>query len=138
MEKKYLGIDWGKAKVGLAIAHGETRLALSLKTLLNDEHLLETLQDLIREEGVSTAVIGLPSHMSHERADSPVEKLGQKLVDLGILVAYQDEMFTTKRAGQNLIEAGKKAVGKQDDAEAARIILQEWLDHEKALGQASF
>jgi len=43
-------------------------------------------------------------------------------------VEYQNEMFTTKMAQANLIERGEKGVSQHDDEEAARIILQEWLD----------
>jgi RNase H-fold protein (predicted Holliday junction resolvase) len=59
----------------------------------------------------------------------PGEVLGRMLGKVaGIRVAYQDEMFTTKLAQQTLILRGEKHVGKKDDAEAARIILQQWLD----------
>ena len=45
-----------------------------------------------------------------------------------IRIEYQNEMFTTKMAQANLIERGVKHVSLHDDEEAARIILQEWLD----------
>jgi len=43
-------------------------------------------------------------------------------------VEYQNEMFTTKIAQANLMEKGIKSIKKYDDMEAARIILQSWLD----------
>jgi RNase H-fold protein (predicted Holliday junction resolvase) len=57
------------------------------------------------------------------------EKLGKLIQKLfSVNVVYQNEMFTTKIAQARLIERGEKKVSKRDDAEAARIILQEWLD----------
>jgi RNase H-fold protein (predicted Holliday junction resolvase) len=46
-------------------------------------------------------------------------------------IEYQEEMFTTKQAQRNLIEKGVKGIKKFDDQEAARIILQGWLDKKK-------
>jgi RNase H-fold protein (predicted Holliday junction resolvase) len=40
-------------------------------------------------------------------------------------------MFTTREAQRNLIEKGVKGIKKYDDQEAARIILQNWLERQK-------
>jgi RNase H-fold protein (predicted Holliday junction resolvase) len=37
-------------------------------------------------------------------------------------------MFTTKMAQENIKKRGEKNISKMDDQEAARIILQSWLD----------
>jgi len=42
-------------------------------------------------------------------------------------------MFSTKMAHFNLKKQGKKEIKKYDDKEAARIILQEWLDNKKII-----
>jgi RNase H-fold protein (predicted Holliday junction resolvase) len=60
---------------------------------------------------------------------SEYEKLGNEIVKkMGIEVEYQDEMFTTKMAQENIKERGDKNIAQKDDAEAAKIILQDWLD----------
>ena len=43
---------------------------------------------------------------------------------------YQNEMFTTKIAHERLIEKGVRNIKAHDDEEAARVILEEWLDRE--------
>lgn len=142
-EKNYLGIDWGSSKVGIALAHAETGVALAYSTLKNDEFFMDNLLKLIVLEDIGTVVIGIParnathsaaggpSHVNREEVEYEGEKLGkiitEKLPDIHI--AYQDEMFTTKMAQANLIERGEKHVGRHDDAEAARIILQSYMDH---------
>lgn len=129
--ENYLGIDWGAAKVGVALAHAETRVAVAYATLRNDAGLLDRLGAVIAKEGVGTVVIGIPSYVNRVEGVSAGERLGVALGKrFGVAIAYQDEMFTTKLAQRNLIEKRVKGVSKHDDEEAARIILAEWLERQ--------
>ena len=126
---KYLGVDYGESKVGLAIADEETKMAFAFDTLINDKNLYTNLKEIISCEDVATVVIGLPSHVNRQETEYLSEKFAKKLAQFtNAKIVFQDEMFTTKMAKANLIERGVKSVDKHDDAEAARIILQEWLD----------
>lgn len=126
--QNYLGLDWGLKKIGVALAHKETGVALGYATLHNDAHLIARVGEIISLEGIGTIVIGIPSSLHRKNAGYEGEKLGQMLVErFPVTIAYQNEMFTTKMAQANLIERGMKNVSKLDDEEAARIILQEWL-----------
>lgn len=128
---KYLGIDYGTAKVGLALADPETKIAFAYKTLENTEALASKLVDIINQEEVKTVVIGIPSHINRVETEYAGKQLGGILQSqVKIQVEYQNEMFTTKMAQANLIERGVKGVKRFDDQEAARIILQEWLDRD--------
>lgn len=130
--KNYLGIDWGSTNVGLSIAHRETGVALSYTTLHNDEKLLLRIGDVLEKEDVGTIVIGIPAYVNREDVEYAGETLGKQLaVRYQVEVMYQNEMFTTKMAQARLIERGEKNVSKHDDEEAARIILQEWLDRQE-------
>lgn len=125
----YLGIDWGSVKVGIALAHEETRVALAYATLENNKELLLHLGEIIIAEHIGTVVIGIPSYINREEVEYAGEKLGRLLQQrFSVSVEYQNEMFTTKMAQANLIERGEKGVSSHDDEEAARIILQEWLE----------
>jgi putative transcription antitermination factor YqgF len=124
-----LGIDWGSVNVGVAIADGETKVALAYITLKNNKDLLNSLGGIISKENITTVVIGILSYINRKEVEYDGEKLGKLMQKLfSVNVAYQNEMFTTKIAQARLIERGEKKVSKRDDAEAARIILQEWLD----------
>jgi len=126
----YLGIDYGKADVGLALADEETKIAFIHKTLKNDKNFLQNLAEIINRENVKTVVIGIPSYINREEVEYDAEKLGKFLeANLAVKVHYQNEMFTTKMAQAKLIEKGVKGIKKYDDQEAARIILQEWLEN---------
>lgn len=125
---KILGIDFGQSKIGLALADTETRMAFAYDTLTNDQKFQEKLSEIVAKENVEKIIIGIPSYIN-SKEESAGEKLGKIIEkELQISVEYQDEMFTTKMAKSNLIESGAKAVDKNNDAEAARIILQSWLD----------
>ncbi len=131
-KNNYLGIDWGESKIGLSIADDETRIAFSFDTLKNEKNPTEKIIEIIENERVKGVVVGVPSHVNREGIVYGGEKLGKAIEErANIPVHYQNEMFTTKMAQANLIQKGVKGVGRQDDQEAARIILQEWLDNNK-------
>jgi putative transcription antitermination factor YqgF len=127
--RNYLGIDWGASDVGIAFAESETGIAFALSKLRNDESLLSRLGELFSEHRIGTVVIGVPSHINREEAVYEGEILGEAIREhFSVEIAYQDEMFTTKMAQENLKKRGIKRISRFDDQEAARIILQEWLD----------
>jgi putative holliday junction resolvase len=124
-----LGIDFGNSKIGLAMADTETKIAFAYDTIRNDKNLLSNLEKIIEKENVEKVVIGLPSYMIETSEEADQKSLGKLLeINTGVKIEYFEEMFTTKMAQANLKEKGAKKIGKSDDAEAAKIILQEWLD----------
>jgi putative holliday junction resolvase len=121
-----LAIDFGKAKIGLALADTETKIAFAYKTIPNDKHLWNVLAGIVKEKRVKKIIIGLPDYATGEK---PALVFGEKLKEkLNIEVVFQNEMFTTKMAQENIKARGEKNIARKDDAEAAKIILQDWLD----------
>src|SRR4030043_1614960 len=91
----FLGIDYGKADVGLALADEETKIAFIYKTLKNDKNFLQNLAEIIEKENVKTVIIGIPSYINKGSVVYDAEKLGKFLEEnLKIEVEYQNEMFT--------------------------------------------
>lgn len=131
MFKKFLGIDYGKSKVGLAVGDDETRMAFQYGVLDNDKNFLQKLAEIIEKENISKIIIGitnLETEFPSGKKDGP-RSLGNSVSKLTkVEVEYQDEMFTTQQAQRNLIEKGVKGIKNFDDQEAARLILQGWLD----------
>lgn len=131
--KNYLGIDWGSSKIGLAFADGETKMSFTYKTLKNDhKDSLQEIIEIIKKENIGTVVIGIPAYINRKEAVHPGEKMGEelkkKIAQMGVDVIYQNEMFSTQIAHRNLKERGMKKIGKIDDQEAARVILESYLD----------
>ncbi len=124
-----LAIDFGKAKVGLAMADSETKIAFGYATLDNNNDLSDKIAEIIEKEGVGRAVIGKLGQWK-DVDSAEIEKLAENLKNkTGAEVEFHEEMFTTKMAQKNLKEAGAKDIKKLDNQEAARIILESWLEN---------
>ena len=121
--KKYLGIDWGEKRIGLALADYETRLALPFKTVSSLKDVLE----IIDEEEISDVIIGSPQKMSGQKADNPlwldfVRQLGVKnKASLHFLDERLSSLAADALSGKKKDKAGRDEI-------AATIILQDYLD----------
>lgn len=123
--KNYLGIDWGEKRIGLALADGETKLALPFCTVSD----LNALIKLVVKENVDVLVIGNPQKMSGAKADNPgflsfLDRL-KTLVDKEIVVI--DERLSSKAA--DALAGGRKDKASRDEI-AAALILQSYLDQQ--------
>ncbi len=122
--KRYIGIDYGAARIGLALGDDETRVASPLRIVKT----LGEAAELIREEGVDCLVIGVPSAIEGDKGDMPkkVERFAAELSrKCGLPYKLVDERFTSKIA-EDLLRPEK---GRPDeDAVAAMLILQSYFD----------
>jgi putative holliday junction resolvase len=125
---KYLGIDYGDSKVGLAIADSEAGLALPYKIIGGQdwEKLFTELLDITKAERIETIVVGVPIGSASE-AISPQEIRVRKFIEVleGRIevaeVVSHDERFSTQAAQ-------KLGAGSKDDDIAAMVTLQNYLD----------
>lgn len=117
----FLGIDFGEAKIGLSVADSETRIAFSFGMLKNDKELIENLKNIVEKKEISRIVVGNAGEETKDFAAMLEKKLN-------IPIEFQNEMYSTREAQRNLVEKGAKKIKRFDDQEAARIILQSWLD----------
>ena len=58
----FLGLDFGKSKIGVAIADGETRIAFAFGVLKNDQEFQAKLKEIIKRENISKIIIGITRH----------------------------------------------------------------------------
>lgn len=125
----YLGVDYGASHIGLAIADSETKMAFCYGTISNTKKLVAELLEIVKKEDITKVIIGIPSYINREETEYEAEKLGEYLRNIEqIDVSYQNEMFSTKVAHENLKERGAKNISQLDHEESARVILQSWLD----------
>lgn len=117
----YLGIDWGKAKIGLAVGDDELRIASPFGIVGGISRVIEVM----KEEGIDRVVLGRPVKMdSSEVFLSEYEEFAARLSEI-VDVDFIDERLSTKEAS-GLIREMKG--GGKEDAVAAMIILQGYLD----------
>jgi len=122
-----IALDVGAVRTGIARASSAARLAEALKTVQTEE-VVEEIRRLATNDEVSKVVVGLPRNMGGEETAQTdwvrhfVEDAKTELPQLEFF--FQDESLTTVTAESK----GKKVT--DPDAEAARIILQDFLDSE--------
>ena len=123
---KYLGIDYGAKRVGIAISDAAGTIAFPRATLPNDAQLFSQLAELGRNEKIGGIVVG--DTRSHGGRDNPVTAGAEAFVAaLQTAVAVPIERIWEMWSS---IEASRYAPEDKghDDASAAAIILQRFLD----------
>ncbi len=131
---RYLGLDLGRATIGLALADDVLRTARALRTLRRrgGQADLAALRRVVGEYEVGLLVLGLPLNM--DGSEGPAARLARafagKLGALGLPVELFDERLSTFEAESRLRQRGfsSRAMRDKVDAEAAAVILQGWLD----------
>ena len=133
-----LGIDYGDKRIGLSLSDPEEKLARRFYTLINEgeEKVLEAIIEEIEKENIEKVVIGLPLGFSGESDQTrKVEKfIGILGENVTIPIIKVNEVLTSKMAQENLLNAGVKDIKGILDQEAARIILQDYLDMKNIRG----
>lgn len=129
---RYLGVDYGTKRVGLAISDGLGLTARPLEVVPRDI-VVERVRELDEEYKIKMVIVGLPTGLSGEEGVSAVgaRTLGRELLAAtGIPVDYLDERFTSKLAEDVLLQSGMKRRQRREtvDKVAAAIILQDYLD----------
>ena len=134
---RYLGIDYGAKRVGLALSDEEGNMAFPYKILKNDLELVDTVHNICGTEEVSAIVLG----ESHDLSGKPnkimgsIEELKRNLEgELDLPIYFEKEFMTSIFArgnnGKRTNDAMKikKRKDKKIDDSAAALILQRYLD----------
>jgi putative Holliday junction resolvase len=132
---RYLGLDVGRARIGLALADDVLRIARAHRTVPRhgDDADLDAIAEVAAAFEVSRAVVGLPLNMDGTEGASArlARAFAARLATrLGLPVELHDERLSTFEAATRLREQGLSARDQKGviDAEAAAVILQGWLD----------
>lgn len=124
---RYLGIDFGSKRVGIALSDEEGTLAFPYSVLKNDKALLSEVERIVKEQKVKLIVMGESKDFKGD--DNPIakqiaefkrvlEKTTRKKVE------YEPEFLTSVQAARFQGKVEKL------DASAAAIILQSYLDRQ--------
>lgn len=122
---RYLGIDFGIKKIGLAVSDGEGRMAFPLLVLENDKKILDKIEKIITKEKIEKIVLGESKNFKGEpnKIMARIEKFKENLEEqIKLPVIFEPEFMTSAQAEKI---QGKN---KMHDASAAAIILQSYLD----------
>lgn len=131
---RWLAVDAGTVRVGLAICDREERLAVPLE-VVPASAAYPAIRAIVAREGVEGVVVGLPLHMAGGEGGAAVmaRRLGGRIAKgLGLPVEYEDERLTSHAA-----EAGQPRRGRPADDLAAAVILDQFLARRRAAMRAA-
>jgi putative Holliday junction resolvase len=134
---RILGLDFGRARIGVAISDELQMLAHPLETIPANEEPVSRVAEIVREKQVDHVVAGIPRQMNGQIGTAATEVLEfvEKLrAILPCPVVTWDERLTTVAAHRALRDAGKKTRDTRGyvDQVAAQMILQTYLDRRAA------
>lgn len=137
--ERTIGIDYGSARVGVAMSDPLGIFASPLETVPSAK-IIEYLQKIVASgETVVRFVLGYPLNLngSHASAAADVDKFIPMLQKAfpDVPIALEDERFTSVLAHRAMIDGGMKKSERRDknsvDKISAAIILQSYLDKKK-------
>lgn len=130
---KILGLDVGEKRIGVAKVDSNTRIAVPVGYILNDASLWQEIGRLARLNNTSLFVLGLPrSNEGNETKQTLyVRQFARTLTEKipEAKVRFQDESLTSVEAEERLKKRKKKYEKGDIDAEAAAIILQDFVEN---------
>jgi putative Holliday junction resolvase len=125
-----VSLDVGEKRIGVAVSDDMVRIAVPYTTIEVDGNELVKIAELVVQQDARLIVVGYPRNQQGETTAQTryVENFAELLKDFGPKIVFQDESLTSVIAEQRLI-AQKKPYTKGDiDAQAAAIILQDYLE----------
>ena len=141
LKKRILGIDYGSARIGVAVSDELGMLAHPLETVPAGriDVAAKRIATLASEKDVECVVVGLPRHMNGEigTAAADVQEFAKKLQPLLTCpVVLWDERLSTTAAHRALRDSGQKTRHTRGivDQVAAQMILQGYLESREGLG----
>lgn len=133
-----IGIDFGKARVGVAVSDPLGIFASPLETVPT-ANIIVYLQKYAEKESIERFVVGYPLNLNGAPAQAApdvdifLKRLGKAFPNTPI--ALEDERFTSVLAHRAMIDGGMKKSDRRDkmsvDKISAAIILQSYLDRKK-------
>ncbi len=138
---KYLGIDLGEKRIGLALSDSTKLIAQPYKTLnfRGIKQLINDLKLIVEENDVTKIIVGKPLTLkgTFSPKTGQTVRLIEKLKNaLSVPFEMYDERFTTIQAHQTLHQMKKKPSRERDriDRLAAAHLLQNYLNRERSRG----
>lgn len=133
---RVLGVDWGEARIGLAVSDETGTIASPYKVIPNDGDAAKAVVNAAAVTGAEEIVVGYPLTLTG--AEGPAAERVQNFARdvqsrVSVPIKLVDERFTTKAAEEKLRAAGASGdrIKKTADAAAAALILQTYLDVSK-------
>lgn len=122
---RYLGIDYGKRKVGLAISEGISATPFKVLKVTSLKDALNKVTYIIEKEDIDVVVVGLAESGEALKITEDFIKELEQITQVMIV----EETLTSKEALNKMIQNNLSRKSRQmEDAYSAEVILQNFLD----------
>ena|SRR3989344_566723 len=134
---KYLGIDYGTRRIGVAVSDEAGSLAFPLVTVEAGREALSKVAELAGQNNAEKIVIGESRNFKNEPnlVQEDIEQFKKDLEELArVPVVYEQEFFSSTQAARQFAPDGSRKENPSQeklDAAAAALILQSYLDRIK-------
>jgi len=126
-----MGIDYGRARLGIALSDESGIIAMPLVALNARKDLKQNLGDLVRDRNVERIVIGLPLDRNGNSGPmgDEVREFAERVTGwFGVECVLWDERYTSMQASGAARKSGSGKDKSKNDMAAATIILRSYLD----------
>ena len=130
---RYLAIDYGRRRIGLAICDSDETITSPLCVLQNQKAPCQRIAEIVKAENVGAVVLGLPLNM--DDSEGPQARLVCDFAErlkkhIEVPIYFQDERLSSFAAEEKLDTLGLSRTDKAErlDAVAAAQILQAFLE----------
>lgn len=123
-------LDVGEKRIGVAVADTGVKIAVPFETIEVDGNEVAAIAKIVLTENANLIVVGYPRNQSGEATAQTqyVKDFANKLEDLAPEIVFQDESLTSVIAEQQLSAHNRPFTKADVDAQAAAIILQDYLE----------
>ena len=132
-KKSILALDVGDRRVGVALADSQIKIAVPYGYLERSDKIIQQITELMLDHDINILVVGYPRNQSGEatKQTESVEQFAEELAEIEIDadLVFQDESLSSVEAERRLGRVKDKG---EIDAEAASIILQDYLEQNYA------
>jgi putative Holliday junction resolvase len=133
---RYLAIDYGIRRTGLAICDPSETIVSPLTVIEGRKNLAEKILEIITRENVEAVVFGLPLNMdgtTGSQAKMTMQFAEELKKHIDIPVHFQDERLSSFAAEEKIAPAEftRKKKARRLDAIAAAQILETFLEQKK-------
>jgi len=134
---KYLGVDYGTKRIGLAASDESGTLAFPLTVIKAGPNAVSEVNVLIKKENIGRVVLGESRDLKGETNDvmEDIEQFKKDIEELaGVAVEYESEVFSSALSARQFegeFGRGERPSQEKLDASAAAVILQSYLDRQK-------
>lgn len=127
---RYLGVDYGLKKVGLALSEGQIASPFKVVDVTSLKDAVNKISSIIEKEQIDRVIVGVPeSGQSKNAVKKFLNEIKSKLKEKEVSIIEADETLSSSEAVDLMVDLNTSRESRQkEDAYSASIILQNFLD----------